>query len=293
MTIAACHVSPEGVVLGADSTTTLLMPGTQSVCHFDHAQKIFEVGQPGACLGLVTWGLGQIGSLSHRSIAAELGAEVAASGQCTFQSIVDILVNIVLPEYRDSYEDQIQLAIELKNKYDCNTINPNEISDLNNLIRALSFGYCLGGRPPHVHACSAYSIEFSPLSEQPATSEIPTETPRFWGVPFFFERLLYGFDSDTISQILDSGHWNASEEVLFDIIDKNQLFTPSHLPIREAIDWIHTIIHTTIRSVKFARWQHICGGPIEIATITSDRPFRWVCHKRLDSAIITSQESIG
>jgi hypothetical protein len=32
-------------------------------------------------------------------------------------------------------------------------------------------------------------------------------------------------------------------------------------------------------------WGMVCGGPIEIAVISSDRKFRWVRHKEWDAAI--------
>jgi hypothetical protein len=57
------------------------------------------------------------------------------------------------------------------------------------------------------------------------------------------------------------------------------------LPIREAIDFIHTYLHITIKGFKFRVGPPICGGPIEIAFISTDRPFRWVCHKGFERAI--------
>ena len=57
------------------------------------------------------------------------------------------------------------------------------------------------------------------------------------------------------------------------------------LPIREAIDWVHASIYTTIQAMKFSHLAPVCGGPVEIAVITTDRPFRWVRHKRLDAAL--------
>ena len=62
MTIAACYLSPEGVVFGADSTTGL---GNR---YFNYAQKIFEIGQSPSTLGLVVWGLGGLGDLSYRTL---------------------------------------------------------------------------------------------------------------------------------------------------------------------------------------------------------------------------------
>ena len=62
MTIAACYLSSEGVVLGADSTSTYLVPikknGTieWQTQHYDHAQKLFEIGEDSTA-GIVIWGL--------------------------------------------------------------------------------------------------------------------------------------------------------------------------------------------------------------------------------------------
>ena len=60
---------------------------------------------------------------------------------------------------------------------------------------------------------------------------------------------------------------------------------PGVLPIREAIDWVHASIYTTIKGIKFSRFDPVCGGPIEVAVITTDRRFRWVRHKGLDAAM--------
>ena len=36
---------------------------------------------------------------------------------------------------------------------------------------------------------------------------------------------------------------------------------------------------------NFSRLDPVCGGPIEVAVITTARRFRWVCHKELDAAL--------
>jgi hypothetical protein len=57
------------------------------------------------------------------------------------------------------------------------------------------------------------------------------------------------------------------------------------LPIRDAVDFVHACIYSTIKALKFSNFSQICGGPIEIATITTDRQFRWVRHKPWDAAL--------
>ena len=74
MTIAACYLSPEGVVFGADSTTTI---GDH---HFNFGQKIFELGDggSGAIIGRAALrhaiacihGLGTVSALTEHILAA-------------------------------------------------------------------------------------------------------------------------------------------------------------------------------------------------------------------------------
>jgi hypothetical protein len=99
------------------------------------------------------------------------------------------------------------------------------------------------------------------------------------------ERLLYGIDEPLFTALLSSGKWAGTRDELFQLVSRNKLGQPTDLPLREAIDWVYTSIYTTIKGMKFSHLPTLCGGPIEIAVVTSDRAFRWVRHKRLDEAI--------
>jgi hypothetical protein len=98
------------------------------------------------------------------------------------------------------------------------------------------------------------------------------------------QRLIIGADPNLRSAILASGNWSGTEAELDGLMVQQRL---SHaiLPIRDAIDFVYTCIYSTIKALKFSSLQQICGGPIEIAIITTDRPFRWVRHKAFDAAI--------
>ena len=76
MTIAACYLSAEGVVLGTDSTATMFVsgPGGQigSYHHFNFTQKLFEFGDRGSTVGIALWGLGSLGNKSWRTLIAEI-----------------------------------------------------------------------------------------------------------------------------------------------------------------------------------------------------------------------------
>jgi hypothetical protein len=100
------------------------------------------------------------------------------------------------------------------------------------------------------------------------------------------DRLMWGCDADLRANILASPHWAGTEADLDSLINGCFLAPPTPLiPIRDAIDFVNFGIVSTIKAFKFSSFIPICGGPAEIAVITTDRSFRWVTHKGWDSAI--------
>src|SRR5438105_14593783 len=80
-----CYMSPEGVVLGADSTSSVFLE--PSGFHFyNHNQKIFQIGESSS-LGALTWGLGGLGTISHRSLLADLADDVATTPARTVEEV--------------------------------------------------------------------------------------------------------------------------------------------------------------------------------------------------------------
>jgi hypothetical protein len=125
---------------------------------------------------------------------------------------------------------------------------------------------------------------FQPTGLQP----IPAQVPRghsFWGMPALIGRLIKGCGDEVRDAILGSGMWQGTPADLDSVIRPHSLAHPQSVPIREAIDFTHACLLTTIKAMKFSAQPQRCGGPIEIAVITTDRPFRWVTHKTWDSAI--------
>ena len=97
-------------------------------------------------------------------------------------------------------------------------------------------------------------------------------------------RLFLGFDPRIRTAIRESGRWQGDLEDLDDLL-RGYVLSPPQLPMRDAIDWVYSCVYCTIKAIKFSNLPQTCGGPIEIAVITTDRKFRWVRHKEWDSAI--------
>lgn len=288
LTIAACYVTPEGIVLGADSTTSATLKG--GFHYFNYNQKVFEIGEPGTrTLGLVTWGLSQFPATgtSHRTIVARINDEITARPRTSVMEVVELLADLVWSEY-EPLSTHCR-ALSTKRPFDPAITPPDptarteeEEKELDQLKRGLVLGYFLGGYVMPTRKPEAFSVTFDPLAVKP--SPVSFSAWNFAGIPNMIKRLIFGYDDELKRDVLNSGKWNGSTAELDNLFAKHQLVTAA-LPIRDAIDFVHACIYSTIKAMKFSSLAQACGGPIEIAVITTDRRFRWVRHKEWDAAI--------
>jgi hypothetical protein len=296
VTIAACYISPEGVVLGADSTSTVAdQTGQQH--YYNHAQKIFELSNEPerGTLGAVTWGLGGLQVSSHRTLLAELSDDIRINPPTSVADVADRWSARFWTAYSDpNCPIAPQIAqyktLTAKRAHDPNApANPNmrtqhEEQQLANLEKTYTSGFCVAGYVPNNRKPAAYEIIFRPsLNNQPA-SNLVSGAVGFWGAPNMIQRLIFGADDALKQSLINSGKWNGSRIELDNLMAQHQLAHPI-IPIRDAIDFVHACIYSTIKAYKFSMLSQICGGPIELAVITTDRPFRWVRHKEWDAAI--------
>jgi hypothetical protein len=263
MSIAAAYLVSEGVVLGADSSTTVSIKGGV-VQLLDHSQKVFEVGE-NSRLGVCTWGAGNLGKTSHRTIVAQLADNVNL--KTTVEEATNKLSELVAP-----------------------------IVDKENIPFV---GYYLGGWDSESHEPSCFRIDFKP--KEVTKEALKLGLCAFSGNASFFTRVFRGFDpllKVNLKGELKNKLGNVPEnfDTIFDEVF-NRISIPlltagfQDLPIREAIDFVYSYLHITVKAEKFKFGAPTCGGPIEVGFVSSDRCFRWVRHKLFDSAI-TEQEGL-
>lgn len=288
MTIAACYLSVDGIVFGADSTSTIFVQGlgpnpVGGEHHYNFAQKIFQIGNE-STLGITMWGLGNLSTVSYRTLIAEFADNLVGSPPKTLDEVASRWNDFFWNVYSAELGPTLKRVQDLLTKQ---AKTQQELDELSFLIATLSGGFCLGGNLLHDRRPRAFEIGYDPGQSAPRPAqEMSPGTTRFWGWPSLMERLLYGVDNLLLQAILKSGKWTGSQQELFDLILPHCLGQPLHLPIREAVDWVYASIYTTIKTMKFSHLAPVCGGPVEIAVITTDRPFRWVRHKKMDAAIV-------
>ena len=291
MTIAVCYVSPEGVVFGADSTSTWTPSANHALHFFNHGQKIFEIGD-GSTLALVTWGLGGLATGSHRFEAALLSDSLVANPPASVEDVARRFIDQFWPKYQSCFGALAQRHADLSTKPPPGDPSPAarsqaEDAELKEILqRALSLkvGFCVGGYLLSDRVPTAYEIQFDILGTKPLPRSLGSHAAMFWGVPNMIHRLTFGIDTQLFDQIARSSKWTGTDQDLLDIVRPFRLPT-APLPVRDAVDYVYTCIHSTIRALKFSTIPQVCGGPVEVAVVTVDRKFRWVKHKPLSSAI--------
>lgn len=289
MTIAMCSVTAEGIVMGADSTSSVFFDST-GFHYFNHNQKLFEIGE-NSTLGMVTWGLGQIGNVSYRTLVAKLDDELVQNPAKTVSEVAQRFSDLVWQEYSTFFVNELAelIALSALNPFDPAlppdpAMRTSDNEQRFHLLRHnLTVGFCIGGHLLPERESSAYEILVLPtLTKAPAPRLLSATS--FWGAPNFILRLLNGWDHDVKAAIMASGKWQGTEAELVTVLNQNALHAGTST-LRDAIDFVYSSIHSTIKALKFSSLNQVCGGPIELAVISTDRRFRWVRHKKWDSAI--------
>lgn len=297
MTIAMCYQSPEGLVLGADSTASTIVspsPGQTGYHYFNHHQKLYELGE-NSTVGVLTWNLGNVGPRSYRTLFALLDDDIRKKHPKDVAEIASRWAGLFWNEYSTSafLAPHLQRCKQLNGKkpFDPNASTPDptartkdEEDEFQNLKRNLVAGFCIAGYWLPIREASAFEVIFDPLAGKPSPLQLPPLSWKCWGAPNMIMRLINGYDDNVKAGLLASGKWNGTPADLDNLLSQHALAHPL-LPIRDAIDFVHACIYSTVKGMKFSNFFQICGGPIELAVVTSDRRFRWVRHKVWDAAI--------
>jgi hypothetical protein len=289
MTIASCYLLPEGVVLASDSTTTMIEPdiapnSPPRFHYYEHGQKIFEVGEKEkGTLAVATWGCGGLNTVSYRTVIAEFADDLAAGKAKTADEAIELWRQRFWSRYQTEFSQFILAAKNLAGTPPVNQAIPQLLQEI---IRTLSVGFCLAGRYGPDRTPRAWVTIFSPIQTSPPVPQpLQMGVPYFWGQKFLVERLANGIDPEFVAMILNSGKWSGAPQDLFQILSQKKLRFQGIMPLRDAVELLYSMVDCTIKTMKFSQLPPTCGGPIEVAVITTDRPFRWVRHKPFGVAL--------
>ncbi len=278
MSIAVLIGVHDGVVLAADSASTLtfptppgmvLPPGQQSVVGnvYDNANKIFNLvkGQP---IGCITFGSGNIGNASIGTLIKDLRKRLTDTpeemafnaAQYTMEGIAKILAEFL--EKQCAKVDQ----------------SARQNTDL---------GILLGGYSKPGDLGESWSVEIQKgVPQQPKKLRQNHEVGLSWGgATEVLQRMVMGFSPQifpalaAVMQPPQNPAVLASQlgPVLAAQLQAPLVFAP--MPIQDVIDLARFLVHSAIMYSRFLPGPNIVGGLIEIAAITKHENFKWISRK--------------
>jgi len=271
VTIAVVGNFTEGVIFAVDSAVSAVNEATGAVLHvFENGQKIYHIGKDRDCLdspyGAMLFGSASFSRTSWRNVFADFCNRYNPAAQ---ESAQDVVVEFV--EY-------------LRN------LEPSEEKRPNG-------GVFLAGYGPSDSTVRCFKIDEHNLSSE----ETPIRVLSFDGIADIVQKHVFGMAlrtrnalekafGDVMVDVLEKGGEQKQipvAKMVVDILQENgPLCLPEMtMPLRDAIDYMHFLVYSTIKHFKFAPGAPICGGAVEIAAITRDRGFRRIRTKPLDSAI--------
>jgi hypothetical protein len=285
MSIAVIIGVHDGVVLAADSASTLMVmgapqpmaPGAPSPAVvgrgvlnvYDNANKIFNLykGHP---VGCITFGSGSIGNASISTLLKDLRAK---------------LTNRELNFNPDQYT--IKQVAEILSQFlneECSKL-PDQAT-----LRGVNVGFLLGGYSSGEPLGESWSVEIkNGLAGDPLELRKKHESGLSWGgMGEVLSRIVLGY-SPQLFQVLSQATSGPEGPVSADQLQKTLgpvlsrslqaqiVFAP--MPIQDAIDLARFLVHSAVMFSRFTPGHQTVGGMVEIAAITKHEGFKWISRK--------------
>jgi hypothetical protein len=275
MTIAVALKVGDGVVLGADSASTLTA-GSQFVNAYFNAEKVFNLCK-GLPVGAVTYGLGTLGNRSIAVLSKELREHFSAGGKWELKrghfTIKDVASRMQEFFYVDRYQREWPREL------------PNPRTGKVESVFA-EMGFMIAGYSANEREAEVWTLEIDRSGNCDVSAIMPVGVPagaEAKGQPEALLRLLNGWSPRILEGLVASGI--PSDDALTFL--RSQAMEPLvqlGMPIQDAIDLVKYLIEVTAGFVRFIPGAPSVHEPIDIAAITFHENFRWVRRKHYFSA---------
>lgn len=272
MTIAISIKVNDGVVLAADSASTLIgqQPGgaTSIINIYNNADKVFNL-RKGLPIGTITWGSGSIGTASISTLMKDLRKRFSGKAQ----EYIDWQIN------ETNYN-----VLDIANRFRAFMFDECYIPAFRDWPNKPLLGFIVAGYSAGVGMAEEYQMDIiNGECNGPRPVRPNNECGITWsGEPEAINRLVLGFGTQ-LPRVLEHRLAVPPEQIAPAIeIIKQELSAPlitAPMPIQDAIDLAEFLVSLTTKFSRFTPGGPTVGGPIEIAAITKHEGFKWVKRK--------------
>lgn len=263
MTIAICVKVSDGVVLAADSASTLADETGGVVMVYNNANKIVQLHK-GIPISIMFWGVGSIGERSMANVSKDLrnsftnGSLQLDARNFSMADAAKKTADYFAERYNAAYND-----LPRKPPFGCFIAGYSSGSNFAEVYRLLFLdsGEMMG--PDLILGQGGYGVQWGGDAEA-------------------VQRLVIGFSPGIISTVQRIFTLNEEQmgQVVPTLLNAVKVdFVHGAMPIQDAADLACFLCDVGIKFAPFRPGAETIGGPVEVAAITQHEGFKWIRRK--------------
>jgi hypothetical protein len=267
MTVAVACNTPEGVILGADSTTTLNDEQGRVVKTYENAVKLFQLGEKP--VGIATYGLGSLGNRIIGTYVREFerqNPQSVVTGSSTMANIVEELRKFFYQQYLNIVVPQVERRLNKK------------FADIPEGDRPL-LGMAVGGFSTDAYLSEVWHI-ILPQHRDPNSAQLMTGPGDFRSSWFALcepiVRYHKGYDNGTLADVTNyfanaRGTPLTPQETtdIAALLQRHEYQIPvGAMPLGEAIGYVKFLVEMVIYHYRFAVGAPVVGGRVQLGLIS-------------------------
>lgn len=263
MTIVVALKVGDGLVLGADSASTLFTNAEYHNSYFNTEKLIRVDGLP---VGALTFGLGALKNRSVSSLANDLKLRIQSNDLQWRIDPDQFTVEEVVDRFKRYYYDELYLAEFVP--------VPDGTEDDTGAV----MGFFVGGFTSGSDSSEVWRILLTPGGcDVVKLIDSDTRWDCVWeGAREPIQRVLYGYSDQILQRLLDAG---VQPDVARQLLASMEPLINGAMPIQDAVDFVDYLIGVTCGYVRFAPGHMSVAKPIDIAAITKYNGFKWITRK--------------
>jgi len=264
MSLGIVIKAPEGIVLAAESRVTLSSPtskGKLITVSFDNATKLLTFNKPYDNIGIITYGQAGIGIRTAQTFIPEFETLLQSNGK------EELTIIEFAKEFSDFFSEQWDKGMPKNYKGPDITFN----------VAGFNKGEPYG---------RVYNIDI-PSKPEPDERNFENDMHSFgitWGGQReIVDRLVLGYDPSLLDYAAREGIIDKEGfEKLKPHLNQIQLQMPiQFMPLQDCINLATLFIETTIKTQNLTVGVRGCGGEIDVAIITRNKPLEFVKKKEI------------
>ncbi len=252
MSIVACVKVQDGIALGCDSATRITGKGDDNKIGvlkvYQNAKKLFPFKE--LPVGILTYGIGNIGHRSMRTLLRSFEKKNEFSSQHEYT--VNKIANELLIYIKGIYEEEFK------------GVEPEQ---------QLMVGMYVAGYSSNADIGEEWEFVVPRDTEAKLVRQLDKYGASWRGVQLPFTRLYFGYDPRAFQDLQNSEINVGQIKTAFDKYTSKVIY--DGMPLKDAINFVKFILHTTIGLNSFEIGAPSCAEPIQIAVI-DEKEFQWV-----------------